>query len=67
MQTTIIVGIVSFTVIGLLIFILRRSAKNEGRQEEKIKSQQGALDIRKDADEFKSKTKDSPRSEFLDM
>lgn len=66
MQTVIIVGSL-LAVIGLLIFFFGRSKENQGRLKEKSESQQGALDIRKDANEHKRETKNNSRRDFLDM
>jgi Flp pilus assembly protein TadB len=67
MQTTIIVGVVSFAVIGLLIFFLQRSSKKEGRLEERSESQQDIINTRKETDEHKRKTKNNDRDSFIDM
>lgn len=66
METLIVVG-AFLAVVGILVFFLRRSAKNEGWLENESKSQQEVLDIRKETNEFKRKTKGSSRRDFLDM
>jgi len=66
MNTLIIVGSL-LAVIGLLIFFFGRSKEKLGGLKEKSKSQQGALDIRKDANEHKRETKGNSRRDFLDM